>query len=82
MAVWVREMYEDAYERRQELETLLDDPDLRQEDKRRYSAQLRKMHIALGEADPTKGEDPLVDMWEAQMARGEVPDLDAKMPTK
>ncbi len=82
MAVWIREMYEDAYERRLELETLLEDPDMRQEERRRLSGQLRKMYIALGEEDPTKGEDPLVDMWEEQLARGEVPDLDAQVPVK
>lgn len=75
---WIREMYEDTYDRKVELETLLEDESLKHEDRRLYSKRLRSIYKALGEGDPTMGEDPLIDKWEREMAEGLTPNLDEK----
>lgn len=72
-------MYEDAYERKGDLETLLEDPDLKQEERRAVSRKLRKLYKALGEIDRTQGEDPLIDKWEKELAEGKIPDLNEQM---
>ncbi len=75
-------MYEDAYERMHDLETLLEDPEIRQEERRNISRKLRKLYKALGEKDTTWGEDPLIDKWEQELAEGKIPDLDEQMPVE
>lgn len=79
ISVWVREMYEDAYERKFDLETLLEDPEMRQEERRHVSQKLRRIYKALGEEDLTLGEDPLIDKWERELAEGKEPDLDEQL---
>ncbi len=81
---WISEMYEDAYERVRDLETLLDDPDIRQEERRNLSQRLRKLYKMLGETDEDKaiGEDPLIDQWEKDLDEGRMPDLDAPVPAR
>lgn len=82
LLAWVREMYEDAYEKAGDLEALLDDPDTRQEERRAISQKLRKLYKALGERDTTWGEDPLIDKWERELAEGKIPDLEEQMPVR
>lgn len=82
LAVWVREMYEDAYEKKRDLETLLEDPDLKQEERRSISQKLRRVYKALGEKDESMGEDPLADKWERELAEGKTPDLDEQLDAK
>ena len=72
-------MYEDAYERKLDLETLLKDPEMRHEERRQISQKLRRIYEALGETDMAYGEDPLADKWERELAEGKVPNLD-EMP--
>ena len=72
-------MYEDIFEKKAELEGLLDDADLRHEERRRLSKQLRSIMKALGEPDPTLGEDPLIDKWERELAEGKTPDLNEQL---
>lgn len=80
---WISEMYVDVYERVQGLETLLEDPDMRQEERRNTSQRLRKLYRLLGEdEDKAIGEDPLIDKWEKEMLEGKTPDLDENLPVK
>lgn len=79
---WISEMYVDVYEQIQTLETLLDDPDLRQEERRSTSTRLRKLYRLVGESDEKAiGEDPLIDKWEKELLEGKTPDLDEQVPT-
>ncbi len=77
-------MYEDAYEKVRDLETLLEDPDIKQEERRGLSQRLRKLYKMLGETDEDKaiGEDPLIDKWEKELAEGKMPDLDEPVPVR
>lgn len=75
-ACWVREMYEDVYDRKVEIEGLLEDETLKFDERRMYSQKLRAIYKALGEQDVTMGEDPLADKWERELAAGITPNLD------
>lgn len=72
-------MYEDAYDRVRELEASLEDDELKLDERRRVSEQLRKLYRALGEKAPS--EDELVDKWEQELAEGKIPDLDEQPTT-
>ena len=71
-----------GYERRRELELSLEHDDLKQEQRRHISGQLRKLYKVLEEEDSTRGEDPLIDKWERELAEGKIPDLDEQLPVK
>lgn len=72
-------MYEDVYDRKQDLERQLDDETLRFEDRRNLSQTLRKIYEVLGEEeDAVLGEDPLIDKWEQELEAGITPDLDER----
>jgi hypothetical protein len=75
-AFWLQEMFEDIYERKAELEAQLEDETLRLEERRVLSQKLRAILRSLGEKDVTKGEDSLIDKWEAELEAGITPDLD------
>lgn len=77
-AVWIQEMYEDAYTRKEDLESQLEDEGLKMENKRELRQKLRGLYAALGEGDETQGDDPLVDKWEREFEAGFVPDLDER----
>ena len=68
------ERYEDLYDEKRTLEKML------RSGGRGYAAMKERLDVlcaALGEQTTTG--DSLVDRWEAQIARGEIPDLDEEL---
>ena len=71
-------MYEDIYSEVADIESLLDDDNVRQEERRRLSDKLRRLKRMLGEE--VASEDDLIDKWEREIAEGRTPDLDEGVP--
>ena len=80
LAAWVREMYEDLYERRAEIETALEDEVTPLRERSALTARLQNINKILDEEEYT--DDPLIDKWEAELEAGITPDLDEDVPTK
>lgn len=70
------EWYEDLYVEYDELTDLVGEMDGNLGPAMR---RLEQIQGALGLSDGVLTGDPLVDYWEAQIRRGEVPDLDMKL---
>lgn len=68
----MQEWLEDLYAEKADLLQQLEDPDL--EDAIPIMQRINRLSEALGETDRVT-DDPLIDKWEAQLARGEIPDL-------
>jgi hypothetical protein len=77
----MREMYEDLYERKAELEALLADEMTPMRERTTLMARLRRLNKILDE-DLEVSDDPLVDKWEAELAAGRIPDLDEGLPSE
>jgi hypothetical protein len=67
----LQEWLEDLYAEKADLIERLEDPE---EDARRLMQRLNLIAEALGDEEYLT-DDPLIDKWEAQLARGETPDL-------
>ena len=78
MSEWVREMYEDFYERKAEIVSQLEDDMTPMSEKSSLIARLEGINKALGE-DLDYSADPLADKWERELKDGIEPDLD-EMP--
>ncbi len=76
MAELTQEMYEDMYLRQEELRDALESSG-RGDGGSAILEQLNALNAVLG--DPPEGADPLVDQWEADLAAGRTPDLNAKV---
>ena len=63
------EYYEDLYLRKHELEQEIN----KGSDTKGLHSALAEINKALG--DESASDDPLIDRWEEQIARGEIPDL-------
>lgn len=76
----LQDYYHHLLERREELEQERDGADRSM--RRDIDRQMKSIAVALGEvadgADSFSG-DPLIDKWEAQIERGEIPDLAADL---
>lgn len=78
MSEWVREMYEDLYERKAEIVAQLEDDMTPMSEKSNLIARLEGINKILGE-DLDYSADPLADKWEREIQAGIEPDLD-EMP--
>ena len=78
MSEWVREMYEDFYERKAEIVAQLEDDMTPMSEKSNLITRLEGINKILGE-DLGYSADPLSDKWEREIQEGIDPDLN-EMP--
>lgn len=57
---------------------MLDDDNLKLEERRTITEKLRSIAKSLGE-DIGHGSDPLADKWEREIAEGKTPDFDEQL---
>lgn len=74
LAEWAREMWEDCYERKGNLETRLEEAT--GHERQDILEQLERLAKAL---DEDFSQDPLADKWERELMEGKIPDLDEQV---